>query len=79
MKVTAYEFIVNAVTGPISTVTAVQRGIRVWGSISYDNQSSQIHIDDSITTQRYVDDMLQLRALSFLRGISIAIYQHDNA
>ncbi|UYV64468.1 hypothetical protein LAZ67_3000851 [Cordylochernes scorpioides] len=59
--------------------TVRQRGIMVWGAIAYDSRSPLLRIQDTMTAQRYVDDVLRPVTLPYLQGVPNALYQQDNA
>ncbi|UYV64878.1 hypothetical protein LAZ67_3002250 [Cordylochernes scorpioides] len=59
--------------------TVRQRGIMVWGAIAYDSRSPLLPIQDTMTAQRYVDDVLRPVTLPYLQGVPNALYQQDNA
>ncbi|UYV73697.1 ARMC8, partial [Cordylochernes scorpioides] len=59
--------------------TVRQRGIMVWGAIAYDSRSPLLHIQGTMTAQRYVDDVLRPVTLPYLQGVPNALYQQDNA
>ncbi|UYV72058.1 hypothetical protein LAZ67_9001700 [Cordylochernes scorpioides] len=59
--------------------TVRQRGIMVWGAISYDSRSPLLRIQGTMTAQRYVDDVLRPVTLPYLQGVPNALYQQDNA
>ncbi|UYV65084.1 hypothetical protein LAZ67_3003069 [Cordylochernes scorpioides] len=59
--------------------TVRQRGIMVWGAIAYDSRSTLLRIQGTMTTQRYVDDVLRPVTLPYLQGVPNALYQQDNA
>ncbi|UYV64945.1 Transposase [Cordylochernes scorpioides] len=56
-----------------------QRGIMVWGAITYDSRSPLLRIQGTMTAQRYVDDVLRPVTLPYLQGVPNALYQQDNA
>ncbi|UYV65178.1 hypothetical protein LAZ67_3003459 [Cordylochernes scorpioides] len=49
--------------------TVRQRGIMVWGAIAYDSRSHLLRIQDTMTAQRYVDDVLRPVTLPYLQGM----------
>ncbi|UYV83554.1 hypothetical protein LAZ67_23001451, partial [Cordylochernes scorpioides] len=59
--------------------TVRQRGIMVWGAITYDSRSPLLRIQGTMTAQRYVDDVLRPVTLPYLQGVPNALYQQDNA
>ncbi|GFT88478.1 transposable element Tcb2 transposase [Trichonephila clavipes] len=59
--------------------TAPTAGGMVWGAISYNTRSSLVLINDTMTAQRYVHDILQLHVLSFMQRLPGVIFQQDNA
>ncbi|UYV78217.1 ASNA1 [Cordylochernes scorpioides] len=59
--------------------TVRQRGIMVWGAIAYDSRSPLLRIQETMTAQRYVDDVLRPVTLPYLQGVPNALYQQDIA
>ncbi|GFW55732.1 transposable element Tcb2 transposase [Trichonephila clavipes] len=59
--------------------TARTAGVMVWGAIAYDSRSTLIVMRGTLTSQRYVDDILRPHVVPFLNGIPGAIFQQDNA
>ncbi|UYV84471.1 hypothetical protein LAZ67_X002311, partial [Cordylochernes scorpioides] len=59
--------------------TVRQRGIMVWGAIAYDSRSPLLRIQDTMTAQRYVDDVLRPVTLPYLQGVPNALYQQASA
>ncbi|GFV07756.1 hypothetical protein TNCV_4942581 [Trichonephila clavipes] len=51
----------------------------VRGYIAYDNRLLMVRIQGIITIQRYMDDVLWLVTLLFLRGTPYALHQQDDA
>lgn len=49
-----------------------------WGTIAHDPRLLLVHIQDTMTVQRYAYDMLRLVALPYLQGVLYAFYQQDN-
>ncbi|GFW70758.1 DDE_3 domain-containing protein [Trichonephila clavipes] len=69
-------------TIPPNTVlrlTARTAGVMVWAAIAYDSRSTLIRMRETLTGQRYVDDILQPHVGPFLNGLPGAIFQQDNA
>ncbi|GFV02692.1 transposable element Tcb1 transposase [Trichonephila clavipes] len=69
-------------TIPPNTVlrqTAHTAGVMVWGAIAYDSRSTLIAMRGTLTSQRYVDDILRPHVLPFINGLPGAIFQQDNA
>ena len=48
--------------------TSRRPGVVVWGTISYDARSPLVFITGTLTAQRYVNEVLQPAALSFLNA-----------
>ncbi|UYV83087.1 hypothetical protein LAZ67_22002158 [Cordylochernes scorpioides] len=46
--------------------TGPQLGVMVWGAISFDSRTPLVVIPDTLTAQRYVDDILRPVLLPFL-------------
>ncbi|GFW98374.1 transposable element Tcb2 transposase [Trichonephila clavipes] len=59
--------------------TARTAGVRVWKAIAYDSRSTLIVLRGTLTSQRYVDDILRSHLGPFLIGLSGAIVQQDDA
>ncbi|GFU84510.1 transposable element Tc1 transposase [Trichonephila clavipes] len=59
--------------------TARTARVIVWGAIAYDSRSTLIVMRGTLTSQRYVDDILQPHVGHFLNGLPGAIFQKDNA
>ncbi|GFX94741.1 transposable element Tcb2 transposase [Trichonephila clavipes] len=53
-------------------------GVMVWRAISYDSWSTLIVMRGTLTSQRYVDNILRPHVGPFLNGLPGAIYQQDN-
>ncbi|GFU03970.1 uncharacterized protein TNCV_198551 [Trichonephila clavipes] len=49
------------------------------GGIAYDSRSTLILMRETVTVQRYVDDILRPHVGPFLNGLPWAIFQQDNA
>ncbi|KFM64315.1 Transposable element Tc1 transposase, partial [Stegodyphus mimosarum] len=59
--------------------TARQRGIMVWSAIAYNSRSPLVRIQGTMTTQRYLDNVLLPVAIPYLQGLPNAIFQQVNA
>lgn len=59
--------------------TAPQRGVMVWGAISYDARSRLLHIRGTLTGQRYRTEIVEAEVVPFLRRLPGATFQQDNA
>ncbi|GFX84552.1 transposable element Tcb2 transposase [Trichonephila clavipes] len=59
--------------------TASTAGAMVWVAIAYDSRSTLIVMRGTVTSQRYVDDILPPHVGPFLNGLPGAIFQQDNA
>ncbi|GFX40415.1 transposable element Tcb2 transposase [Trichonephila clavipes] len=53
--------------------------VRVWRRPAYDSRSTLIVMRETLTGQRYVDDILRPHVGPFLNGLPGAIFQQDNA
>ncbi|GFS75559.1 transposable element Tcb1 transposase [Trichonephila clavipes] len=56
-------------------------GVMVWGAIAYDSRSTLVVMRGTLTSQRYVDDILRPHVglfLGDLNGLPGAIFQQDN-
>ncbi|GFX29979.1 transposable element Tcb2 transposase [Trichonephila clavipes] len=53
--------------------------VRVWRCPAYDNRSTLIVMRGTLTSQRYVDDILRPHVGPFLNGLPGAVLQQDNA
>ena len=51
----------------------------VWGAISYDSRSPLVRIRGTLTSRRYVDEVLQPVVLPYLQQLQDSIFQQDNA
>ncbi|GFW12857.1 transposable element Tcb2 transposase [Trichonephila clavipes] len=51
----------------------------VWAAITYHIRSTLIVMRGTLTSQRYVDDILRPHVVPFLNGLPGAIFQQDNA
>ncbi|KFM56863.1 Transposable element Tc1 transposase, partial [Stegodyphus mimosarum] len=52
-----------------------QHGIMVWGAIAYDSMSPLVRIQGSMTSQRYLDNVLRPVVIPYLQGLPNAIFQ----
>ncbi|GFS64248.1 transposable element Tcb1 transposase [Trichonephila clavipes] len=52
--------------------------VRVWRHPAYDSRSTLIVMRETLTGQRYVDDILRPHVGPFLNGLPGAIFQQDN-
>ncbi|GFW95876.1 transposable element Tcb2 transposase [Trichonephila clavipes] len=59
--------------------TAPTAGGMVWGDIAYNTRSPLVLIRGTMTTQRYVHDVMQPHVLSLMQRLPGAIFQQDNA
>ncbi|GFV44182.1 transposable element Tcb2 transposase [Trichonephila clavipes] len=60
--------------------TAPTAGVMVWGAIAYNTRSLLVFIHDTISTLRYIHEILQLHVLSLLMPrLPGAIFQQSNA
>ncbi|GFY16517.1 transposable element Tcb1 transposase [Trichonephila clavipes] len=53
-------------------------GVMVWGVIAYDSRSTLIVMRGTLTSERYVDDILRPHVEPFLNGLLGAIFQQDD-
>ncbi|GFU14162.1 transposable element Tcb2 transposase [Trichonephila clavipes] len=60
-------------------VSLVTVGVKVWGGIAYNTGSPVVLIRGTMTTQRYVHDILQTHVLPLMQRLPEAIFQQDNA
>ncbi|GFW08163.1 transposable element Tcb2 transposase [Trichonephila clavipes] len=51
----------------------------IWGAIAYNTRSLLVLIHDTVTTQRYVHDILQPHVLPLMQRVPGALFQKDNA
>ncbi|KFM76878.1 Transposable element Tc1 transposase, partial [Stegodyphus mimosarum] len=63
----------------VERLTARQRGIMVWGAIAYDSRSPLVRIQDTMTAQGYLDNVVRPVAIPDLQRLPNAIFQQDNA
>ncbi|GFY36377.1 transposable element Tc3 transposase [Trichonephila clavipes] len=54
-------------------------GVMVWGAIAYHGRSQLLRIVGNLNSTRYINEVLQPRAIPFLQGSSGAVFQQDNA
>lgn len=54
-------------------------GIMVWGGIGYLSRTPLVRIAGTLTSQRYISEVLEPVVLSYLQGLPTAIFQQDNA
>ncbi|UYV83088.1 hypothetical protein LAZ67_22002161 [Cordylochernes scorpioides] len=59
--------------------TGPQLGVMVWDAISFDSRTPLVVIPDTLTAQRYVDDILRSVLLPFLSHHPGLTFQQDNA
>ncbi|GFW99640.1 transposable element Tcb2 transposase [Trichonephila clavipes] len=59
--------------------TTPTAGVMVWGVIVYNTRSSLVLIRGTMTSQRYVHDILQPHVLSLMQRLPGAIFQQGNA
>ncbi|GFW18142.1 DDE_3 domain-containing protein [Trichonephila clavipes] len=59
--------------------TARTAGVMVWWAIAYNSRSTLVVMHETLTGQRYVDDIFRTHAGPFLNGPPGAIFQQDNA
>ncbi|GFU56091.1 uncharacterized protein TNCV_3405521 [Trichonephila clavipes] len=59
--------------------TAPTAGVMVWGAIAYNTWSPLVLIIGIMTSQRYVQDILQPHVLPLMQRLPGAIFQQDNA
>ncbi|GFX53088.1 transposable element Tcb1 transposase [Trichonephila clavipes] len=54
-------------------------GVTVWGGIGYHSRSPLLRIASTLNSQRYISELLEPVVLTYLQGLSTAIFQQDNA
>lgn len=54
-------------------------GIMVWGGIMFDRRTPLVHIDGSLTADRYVTQVVEPVVLPLLQGAPNTVFQQDNA
>ncbi|GFX04124.1 transposable element Tcb1 transposase [Trichonephila clavipes] len=54
-------------------------GIMVWGSIGYHSRTPLVSIAGTLSSQRYISEVLEPVVLPYLQGLVTAIFQQDNA
>ena len=59
--------------------TAPTQGIMVWGAISYNWKSRLIRLNDTVNSQRYIDEILLPEIVPHIQVHPAAIFQQDNA
>ncbi|KFM57473.1 Transposable element Tcb1 transposase, partial [Stegodyphus mimosarum] len=58
---------------------ARQRGIMVWGAIAYDSRSPLVRIQGTMTSQRYLDNVLRPVVITYLQRLPNAIFRPHSA
>ncbi|GFS79298.1 transposable element Tc1 transposase [Trichonephila clavipes] len=53
-------------------------GVMVWGAIAYHGRSQLLRIVGNLNCTRYINEVLQPRAIPFLQGLPGAVFQQDN-
>ncbi|GFX80618.1 transposable element Tcb1 transposase [Trichonephila clavipes] len=54
-------------------------GIMVWGTIGYHFRTPLVHIAGTLSSQRYISEVLEPVVLPYFQGLATAIFQQDNA
>ncbi|GFU88256.1 transposable element Tcb1 transposase [Trichonephila clavipes] len=54
-------------------------GIMVWSGIGYHSRTLLVRIAGTLSSQRYISEVLEPVVLPSLQGLAIAIFQQDNA
>jgi hypothetical protein len=54
-------------------------GVMVWGAIGYGSRSPLVFIRGSMTSVRYINEVLEPFLLPYLNGLHQPIFQQDNA
>ncbi|KFM60279.1 Transposable element Tcb1 transposase, partial [Stegodyphus mimosarum] len=59
--------------------TGAASGIMVWDSIGYNYRTPLVRIASTLSSQRYISDVLEPVVLPYIQGLPTAIFQQDNA
>ncbi|GFW16323.1 transposable element Tcb1 transposase [Trichonephila clavipes] len=51
----------------------------VWGGILYHSRTPLVRIAGTLSSQRYISEVLEQVVLPYLQGLATAIFQQDNA
>ena len=54
-------------------------GLMVWGAISYNSRSPLVFVEGTLTSARYVQDVVRPALLPFLQQEGVVLFQQDNA
>lgn len=54
-------------------------GVMVWGGIGFTSRTPLVRITGTLTSQRYISEVLQPVLLPYLQGLPAATFQQDNA
>ncbi|GFV69990.1 transposable element Tc1 transposase [Trichonephila clavipes] len=54
-------------------------GVMVWGAIAYHGRSQLLRIVGNLNSTRYINEVLEPKAIPFLQGLPGAVFQQDNA
>ncbi|GFV03038.1 transposable element Tcb2 transposase [Trichonephila clavipes] len=58
--------------------TGLAPGMMVWGGIGYHSRTPLVRIDGTLSSQRYISEVLEPVNLPYLQGLATAIFQQDN-
>ncbi|GFW00657.1 transposable element Tcb2 transposase [Trichonephila clavipes] len=59
--------------------TGLAPGTMVWGGIGYHSRTPLVRIAGTLSSQRYISELLEPVVLPYLQGLATAIFQQDNA
>ncbi|GFV38799.1 transposable element Tcb1 transposase [Trichonephila clavipes] len=59
--------------------TSLAPSIMVWGGIGYHSLTPLVRIADTLNSQRYICEVLELVVLPYLQALATALFQQDNA
>lgn len=59
--------------------SARQRSVLVWGAISYEGRSSLLRVQGTLTSARYIAEILQPEVVPLIHRLRGATFQQDNA
>ncbi|GFV46725.1 transposable element Tcb1 transposase [Trichonephila clavipes] len=63
----------------IHLLTVRTPGTMLWGSIGYHSRTPLVRIAGTLSSQRYISEVLEPVVLPYLQGLDTAIFQQDNA
>ncbi|GFU77627.1 transposable element Tcb2 transposase [Trichonephila clavipes] len=58
--------------------TGLAPGMMVWGGVGYHSRTPLVRIAGTLSSQRYISEVLEPVNLPYLQGLATAIFQQDN-